>query len=342
MPADASTQLESKTVMSMLGYSLCSASMLVINKMALRAIPLPGIISVAQFVFAAVSIALIKASGMAPVDDFVWSKVRAYVLYVALFVVGIYTNMKSVQYANIETVIVFRACCPVFVCVLDWAFLGRQLPSARSALSLLLIVLGAAGYVSADKQFAVDGLAAYGWVSVYTLTAALQMAYGKVIVGPGMKFLSMWGPTQYTNVLSIPPMLAIAAIADEPHKSQTVEWSVHAVLVLLASCVVGLAISFTGWQCRSLVTATCYTVLGVANKMLTVLINMLVWDAHASPLGVAWLVLCLAGATAYQQAPLREDSKASTPAAMDDKQGLLSTASPDSEDAEGKSDGGKR
>ena len=29
--------------------------------------------------------------------------------------------------------------------------------------------------------------------------------------------------------------------------------------LLLASCVVGLAISFTGWYCRSQVTATCYT-----------------------------------------------------------------------------------
>ena len=28
-------------------------------------------------------------------------------------------------------------------------------------------------------------------------------------------------------------------------------------------------------------TATCYTVLGVANKMVTVLINLLIWDEHA-------------------------------------------------------------
>ena len=105
--------------------------------------------------------------------------------------VGIFTNMKSVQYANVETVIVFRACCPVVVCILEWAFLGRQLPSTRSAASLLLIVLGACGYVSADKAFAVEGAAAYTWVSAYTVVTAVQMAYGKVIVGPGMKFVSM-------------------------------------------------------------------------------------------------------------------------------------------------------
>ena len=82
-------------------------------------------------------------------------------------------------------------------------------------------------------------------------------------------------------------------------------WSERAVGVVFASCVVGLAISFTGWHCRSLVTATCYTVLGVANKMFTVLANMLIWDQHASASGILWLAVCLAGATTYRQAPLR-------------------------------------
>eukprot|EP00966_Prymnesium_polylepis_P213655 4947938-Prymnesium_polylepis.2 len=51
--------------------------------------------------------------------------------------------MKALEHSNVETVIVFRACCPLVVCVLDWAFMGRQLPSARSALSLLLLTAGA-------------------------------------------------------------------------------------------------------------------------------------------------------------------------------------------------------
>ena len=48
-------------------------------------------------------------------------------------------------------------------------------------------------------------------------------------------------------------------------------------------------------------------VLGVANKMLTVLMNVLIWDDHATPMGIACLVGCLACATAYRPAPLRRD-----------------------------------
>ena len=79
-------------------------------------------------------------------------------LYVLQFVVGIYTNMKALQHSNIDTVIVFRASCPLVVCVLEWAFLGRQLPNCRSCLALLCILLGVLGYVSADKSFVVGGI----------------------------------------------------------------------------------------------------------------------------------------------------------------------------------------
>ena len=82
-------------------------------------------------------------------------------------------------------------------------------------------------------------------------------------------------------------MLAIAMLSHEQDKLAKLSapghelWTPRTIAYLLASCVVGLAISFTGWYCRSQVTATCYTVLGVANKMVTVLINLLIWDEHA-------------------------------------------------------------
>ena len=39
----------------------------------------------------------------------------------------------------------------------------------------------------------------------------------------------------------------------------------------------------------------------------TVLANVLVWDKHASAVGLCSLSVCLAGGTLYQQAPMRKD-----------------------------------
>ena len=51
---------------------------------------------------------------------------------------------------------------------------------------------------------------------------------------------------------------------------QGIELTNAALFWLLVSCVVGICISWAGFLCQSLVTATSYTVVGVMNKMLTV------------------------------------------------------------------------
>jgi len=74
--------------------------------------------------------------------------------------------------------------------------------------------------------------------------------------------------------------------------------------VLVLSSIAGTGIGFSSWSCRSLLSATSFTVVGICNKILTVILNIMVWDKHASPFGMFSLLICLAGGIAYQQAPL--------------------------------------
>ena len=155
--------------------------------------------------------------------------------------------IQALQHSNVETIIVFRACCPLVVSLLDYAFLGRHLPSASSTFGLLVLVAGAAGYVVSDAEFQLNGWVAYSWVTCYFFIISIEMAYGKYIVGPHLGFKSMWGPTLYTNALSILPMLAIGFLTHEQNRIENIVWSVSASSLLLISCVIGVAISFTGW-----------------------------------------------------------------------------------------------
>ena len=52
--------------------------------------------------------------------------------------------------------------------------------------------------------------------------------------------------------------------------------------MIFITCVVGLAISYAGMECRNLLSATAFTVVGVLNKMATVLVNTAIWDKHVS------------------------------------------------------------
>jgi hypothetical protein len=61
-----------------------------------------------------------------------------------------------------------------------------------------------------------------------------------------------------------------------------------------------------------MISATSFTLVGVVNKFLTVLLNVVVWDKHSTPLGITAVCLCLLAGVFYQQAPRREEVRRST------------------------------
>ena len=63
---------------------------------------------------------------------------------------------------------------------------------------------------------------------------------------------------------------------------------------------------YYAWLARSLVSATLFTILGNVCKVVSIGINVSLWDKHASPFGIACLLFSLGAAYFYKQAPLRE------------------------------------
>lgn len=130
-------------------YCLCSGSMLLVNKLAVSHIPSPALVTLCQFASASVVVYMGKLTKLIEVDDFEWSKMKYFLIYVVLFTIGTWTNMKVLSMANVETVIVFRSCTPLAVCFFDYFFYERALPGLRSAFSLLMITFGAFCYMCA-------------------------------------------------------------------------------------------------------------------------------------------------------------------------------------------------
>ena len=87
--------------------------------------------------------------------------------------------MRSLNIANVETIIVFRALSPIIVAFMDALCLGREWPSKRSWAGLLTLVAGAYGYASYDEKFQTQGMNAYFWPSLYTIIIASEMVRRK-------------------------------------------------------------------------------------------------------------------------------------------------------------------
>ena len=77
-----------------------------------------------------------------------------------------------------------------------------------------------------------------------------------------------------TNAIGIIPFLIIGAGTGELARGlDSAFYTNKAVALLLFSCALSGGIGFSSWWCRSLVSATSFTVIGTVNKIITVLVS---------------------------------------------------------------------
>ena len=281
-------------------YATYSSTMLVLNKLAVHHMQAPSFVMFCQMVTTAGAVYGASKVGWVEADAFEWGKMKAFFWVVATFAAMVITNMKILQYANVETFIVFRSSTPLLVAFMDYAFLGRCLPSARSCAALLFILLGASQYMRVDSHFEVRS---YGWAATWYALFVFDVIYIKHVCNTVE--MTTWGRSLYQNAMTVPFCCVFFVFFGEYEVMKTVQWSVPQLAFLFLSCLVGIGMSYAGFLLRQTVSATSFTVVGIVCKIATVMINLMIWDKHASTAGLAALALCLGAGTVYQQSPMR-------------------------------------
>lgn len=306
-------------VLEIIGFCISSSSLLVLNKICLSHAPLASTLSLLQFAVTLLWCIVLQMTSITTIE-LTAVRVRAYVVYVLIFTGAIYTNMRSLALLSVETIIVVRSCCPLLVAAMETVMLGRPIPSWRAVCALLSLLGFAIGYAHAEAANSSPRLSSsppWGWLLSYYVLICLSDSYGKVVVSR-LQWKSMWGPVAYSNGLSIPPMMVTAAFAGELSSlrngtalAQGSSW--HAASLPLAlSCVVAVSISFFGWRCRATCSATGYTILGVVNKLLSIIASALLTDRPLTAQGAACLVGCLCTAALYHPAAASQNDAGGT------------------------------
>eukprot|EP00039_Didymoeca_costata_P018784 m.334951 g.334951 ORF g.334951 m.334951 type:complete len:310 (-) comp17481_c0_seq1:1841-2770(-) len=293
----------SQIVSAIIFYSICSSMMLVINKLAMRSLPVPSLVSLCQLVSCAIFVYVIGFMGV-KIDHLEMDKVKPYAIYVLAFAAGIYSNMRALAVSNVETIIVFRACTPICVATIEFLFMNREFPNMKSLAALSVVMLGAGTYVSADAEFKMGGLSAYFWVFIWYFLLCFQMTYGKVLL-QNVKLETIWGPVLYTNILSVIPTMVLGATLGDFEKYDPADVTESAGLWVALSCIFGIAIGYSGWAARDMISATSYTLVGVINKLISVFVSVTFINKSASWTSIAALLVCLVAGTQYEQSPER-------------------------------------
>ncbi|XP_054790496.1 GDP-fucose transporter 1-like [Prosopis cineraria] len=291
------------TTSLVVGYALCSSLLAIINKYAITVFNYPGLLTALQYLTSFLGVWVLGKLGFLRHDPFTVEMAMKFLPAAGVFFLAIFTNTNVLRHANVDTFIVFRSLTPLLVAVADTTFRKQPCPSKLSFLSLVIILGGAVGHVATDSAFSVT---AYSWAFAYLVTITYEMVYLKhMVMNLG---LNTWGFVLYNNLLSL--MMApifwfltgenFQIFAALRSKSGNL-FDVTAFSAVSLSCVFGLLISFFGFAARKAVSATAFTVTGVVNKFLTVAINVMIWDKHASPFGLVCLIFTIVGGILYQQ-----------------------------------------
>lgn len=254
-----------------------------------------------QLAFAAITVKLCVLFGALEAERLRWRLVQPFLLIIAGFLGTLFANIKVLMYSNVETFITFRSSTPLVLSVCEYFCLGRELPRGRSVISLVLLLVSCAGYTHYDKGFKLE---AYGWLGVWYFFCIFETSYVKYMCDSVV--MTNWGRVYYTNLLSAAVLTAIFPFCSEEHKFlMHYDFKPPQVMLLLLSCIMGVCMSHASYLLRSNISATASVVVGIVCKLGSVLINLAMWDQHASPVQLLFLALGLAGGALFKQAPLR-------------------------------------
>jgi len=310
------------------GYCLSASLLSIINKWAIMEFPYPGSLTALQYFTAAIGVLILGAFGVLDHDALSLHTMWKFLPAAICYYMSLFTNSELLLHANVDTFIVFRSAVPIFVAIGETVYLKQPWPSKKTWFALGVILGGSILYVLTDSQFTTN---AYMWAFLYVASMSIDFVYVKhIVMTVG---LNTWGLVLYNNLealLMFPLELLVMGEGSQIHREtgdSSLDWfSLKMWLPVALSCAFGLAISFFGMSCRRAISATGFTVLGVVNKLLTVVINLVIWTKHASGAGTLGLLICIFGGVYYQQSTSKPKAVAAPvppPTDADEEEGLL-------------------
>jgi len=292
-------------IFAIMGFMTCSSMMLVVNKLAITVLPYPGTVLALQLLSCAIGVRICGSLGFIEVAPLSMDRICSFGATPFAFLATLLANIKILEYANVETFIMVRNATPLATSVLDWFFLGRELPDRMSVFMLSLALVGSVGYVECDASFQVT---AYSWAFIWLIIFLFDQVYIKHIISTVP--MSSWTRVYYNNALAGAAALVYVFIHEGAFTPLIDGWvgsSFTGALVVGGSCAMGTAMSYFAFLARDALSATSFTVVGNVCKVLSIMVNVLLWDRHATRSGLQWLSVVIFSSAIYKQAPLRKE-----------------------------------
>lgn len=178
-------------------YATANSTMLILNKLCVTYLHSPNAILVAPLGFHAAFILLLKGFNVIDCESLEGMMASRFAPVVICFGLLLFTNLRAIYRVPVDTFICAKASLPLYTSILEFVFLGRQLPSLRSFASLTFIAAGVLVYVQSDTQFDSTG---YSWLGIWYFLSLLENLWGKHILST--LDMTQWARSLYKFFLS--------------------------------------------------------------------------------------------------------------------------------------------
>jgi len=284
-------------VASCIFFMVCSAGMMVFNKMVLRVARLPITMVMIQMAFTVV-VLCIAPCGLhfgSLRDVMRWS-----LSIPILFTIMLASSMLALDHASMGAIIVVRNVAPIITMLIE-RFFGEQIRiTVGVILSLLVVVGGVAMYTSVDLQFSWTGMT---WMAVNMTSAVLERLLQRKMIAVEPIDVSKTGMMLLNNAVALIPMGLLLYFFGEHEKWYLFRnFSYTDAMLLGCSCINAIGISYAGINAQAYVSATTFMVLANLNKFVVIAFGVVVLREASSWQAILGCVLALSGGILYAKA----------------------------------------
>lgn len=278
-------------------YMACSAGMMIINKMVLRALPLPMTVVMIQMATTVIWLCVTSTTlHFGSVRDLM----RWALSIPILFTFMLASSMLALDLASMGAIVVFRNIAPLITLAIERALQEKIELDVATILAMATIVGGVLLYALNDINFSLLGLAC---VTFNMIASVVERVLQRKMIAVDPIDVSKTGMMLLNNSVALLPMTVLLAAFGEPQKWYLVrEMTPHQWALLVASCVNAGAISWAGINAQGYVTATTFMVLTNVNKFAVIAFGIFVLGESRSWQAVVGCCTALGGGLLYARA----------------------------------------
>lgn len=304
-----------EVVASIVCYSACSISLIILNKLVIATykINYPMGLLFLQNACAFILVALCKASGLIHYPAFDWRVVKKWLPLTVLFVMMLYTSMKSLELMSVAVQTILKNLAMVLTALGDFYFFEKKLSGGMFG-SFVMMALGS--YIGSAGDPWVTPLGLF-WTFANIFFTVAYVLYMKVLLGAVSKEIGRYGPVYYNNLLSLPFLLPASLTSLPDLMSEIAAAPMGAIVCLVLMVVAGSVMTFATFWCMRVSSPTTYSVTGALNKIPLALLGIVIFSHVPTATGWVGISIALSGGLVYTYLNLPKAAPVAVAAADD-------------------------